>query len=271
MAAAAERGDVAALARCFDSKGANVNEADWSGHTPLMLAAARGHKSAVEFLLAKRADLNASERIDKLTSLMRAVAHGHKDVCEALLTAGADRTIANESGETAAELALATHDRSLFDFIVGWKGPSESEQEKEQRQRLVAQWRADQEVERAQRREQAAKDDSSSTELKHKRRQPNANGASGKNEKAVEHESEQPQEQHQKQPQSAENWRSCEVCFEVFDVDERRPLNLNCGHTFCLLCCSKLAKEKTKSKAKRDYARHVDKPPNWARNESKVK
>ncbi len=34
---------------------------------------------------------------------------------------------------------------------------------------------------------------------------------------------------------------NCEVCYDVFNEKERKPLSLvSCGHTFCSSCISKL-------------------------------
>lgn len=39
---------------------------------------------------------------------------------------------------------------------------------------------------------------------------------------------------------------SCNICFEQYDKDERRPLAPNCGHIICEPCLLKITGEKMK-------------------------
>lgn len=34
----------------------------------------------------------------------------------------------------------------------------------------------------------------------------------------------------------------CKVCFELFNEDTRKPININCGHTFCSKCLDTLTR-----------------------------
>ncbi|CAL4118837.1 unnamed protein product, partial [Meganyctiphanes norvegica] len=33
---------------------------------------------------------------------------------------------------------------------------------------------------------------------------------------------------------------SCKICFNAFNMTDRRPRNLDCGHSYCTLCCTEL-------------------------------
>ena len=55
-----ERGDVDAVNQCI-SDGQNVNMRDGDGRSSLFVAAMEGHKTIVEILLAKGADVNAKD------------------------------------------------------------------------------------------------------------------------------------------------------------------------------------------------------------------
>ena len=55
-----ERGDVDAVNQCI-SDGQDVNMKDGHGRSSLFVAAMEGHKTIVEILLAKGADVNASD------------------------------------------------------------------------------------------------------------------------------------------------------------------------------------------------------------------
>lgn len=83
-----------------------------SGDTALHLAAACNADSAVEFLIAQGADLNARNDCGD-TSLHRAAENGGADTCTLLLAAGADVDARNESGNTALHYVLFAHDRAM--------------------------------------------------------------------------------------------------------------------------------------------------------------
>jgi ankyrin repeat protein len=73
--------------------GANPNTATPSGETPLMNAARAGSTHVVKALLARGAQVNATEKVRGQTALMWAAANRHAPVVKALLEGGADVTI----------------------------------------------------------------------------------------------------------------------------------------------------------------------------------
>lgn len=83
-----------------------------------MFAAARDHKVAVEFLIARKANVN---QLDKhgAGALHCAAFYGHKDVCEVLLKAGADKSIVFK-GNNSAQCAAARGHKELAAFIDSW-------------------------------------------------------------------------------------------------------------------------------------------------------
>ena len=64
------------------AKGANVNEPDDTGMTPLMTAAAQGHVAVARLLIAAGANVNATDR-DAITALMRAAASNRTEAVAA--------------------------------------------------------------------------------------------------------------------------------------------------------------------------------------------
>jgi len=34
----------------------------------------------------------------------------------------------------------------------------------------------------------------------------------------------------------------CEICFIMFNSDDKKPLILNCGHTYCSSCLAQIRK-----------------------------
>ena len=69
--------------------GANVNQQDIDGWTPLHLAAYNGHQAVVQALIAAGADVNQQDN-DGRTPLHRAACYGHQEVVQALIAAGAN-------------------------------------------------------------------------------------------------------------------------------------------------------------------------------------
>ena len=86
---AAYDGDVARISALLAAgRGVDVDGANAAGHTPLLVAAKRGHKAAVAALLAAGANVHAVAN-DCNTALMFAAADGHAAVTAALIAAGA--------------------------------------------------------------------------------------------------------------------------------------------------------------------------------------
>ena len=83
---AAAQGDLSQLAELLH-KGANVNEPDQQGNTPLHLAAQNGHGILVQFLVGHKADVNRKNMFHYIP-LHLAAASGHTAIVQALIVAG---------------------------------------------------------------------------------------------------------------------------------------------------------------------------------------
>ena len=70
--------------------GADPDSANADGQTPLMLAAFNGSVEVARALIAKDADVNATEQWTGQSALMWAVARNHPEVAQLLITNGAD-------------------------------------------------------------------------------------------------------------------------------------------------------------------------------------
>jgi ankyrin repeat protein len=86
---ASRTGD-AAMVELLLRAGANPSKAHPEGETPLLAASRTGSVPTVRLLLARGVDVNAAEGFQRTTPLMWAAAEGHRDVVDLLLEAGAD-------------------------------------------------------------------------------------------------------------------------------------------------------------------------------------
>ena len=71
-------------------RGANIEEVNDEGYTPLMEAAREGHEEMVALLLSQGADINAQTEETQETALTLACCGGFLDVADFLIKAGAD-------------------------------------------------------------------------------------------------------------------------------------------------------------------------------------
>lgn len=95
--------------------GAEPNQPDDDGWSPLMVAAANGRLQLVKLLVDAGANVNrrakARSTLDGMTALMAASHHGHSQVVQYLLEAGAKPDLKSSKGLDAATIAaLEGHD-----------------------------------------------------------------------------------------------------------------------------------------------------------------
>jgi len=108
----------------IDEQGADVNDVDEYGESPLMDACIRGHSEVVEFLIRRGADVNICD-IRGLTALMCACIHGGENgraIVLSLLKAGANVDRVTFHGmhgmHRTAFTCLHQHDH-MRDAIIG--------------------------------------------------------------------------------------------------------------------------------------------------------
>jgi CubicO group peptidase (beta-lactamase class C family) len=101
---AALQGDTEAVRRAI-AAGADLNQRDAYGSTPLLVAATFGRIEVARALIAAGADLRLKDRQGS-TPLHVAAFLGHPELVRAMVDAGADRYATNDSGRTARDLAL---------------------------------------------------------------------------------------------------------------------------------------------------------------------
>jgi ankyrin repeat protein/tetratricopeptide (TPR) repeat protein len=86
---AVEKGDPDKIKTLLKKDGELMDSGDEKNRTPLAVAAARGHKELVRFLVNNGANVNAKD-INGCTPLMRAKQKGHVEIVNMLLAKGAD-------------------------------------------------------------------------------------------------------------------------------------------------------------------------------------
>lgn len=111
---AALRGDVDTM-KLLVARGAQVHRDGW---TPLHYAASGPSAAAVRWLLDNGAPVDARAPTGS-TALMLAARYGHEDSVFMLLAAGADRTLRDDKGRQAADLARMDGRESLAQRLEG--------------------------------------------------------------------------------------------------------------------------------------------------------
>lgn len=113
VCAAAERGDLAEVARLLDADQAQVHATTRSGsvgpHTALHLAAWQGHLDVARLLLDRGADPDAAGE-GGAAPLDYAIKHRNPEVVDLLLDRGADPNRADESGVRPLDLCMVGFD-----------------------------------------------------------------------------------------------------------------------------------------------------------------
>ncbi|MES9970101.1 MAG: ankyrin repeat domain-containing protein [Candidatus Thiodiazotropha sp.] len=85
--------------------GADVNQKDKGGYTSLMLAASNNHPQVIDLLLEAGAQIDLVETTQGWTALIWAAKRGHRAAVESLLAHPADREIKDFSGKRAVDWA----------------------------------------------------------------------------------------------------------------------------------------------------------------------
>ena len=97
--------------------GADVNELQLDGSSPLLWAVNRGEVDLVKALLAKQADPNATNEFGA-NPLTEAAKVNNAEMVQMLLDAGAKVDSANPDGETALMLAIQAGNQPMFDALL---------------------------------------------------------------------------------------------------------------------------------------------------------
>lgn len=97
--------------------GADINQANAQGYTPLMEAARTGDHRVLEQLLSQDAEVDAQNDAGA-TALMIAAKYGHTHTIQQLLDHGADPGIINNYGNKASDFAKAYKKRDAYRALL---------------------------------------------------------------------------------------------------------------------------------------------------------
>ncbi|KAF4337488.1 CAMK kinase [Fusarium beomiforme] len=119
---ATKHGRTSLLVSLLKLKGADVEERDACGCTPLILAASEGCVNIVEVLLDNGANIEASN-LAAYTPLMSAADNGHPSVVSILLERRADVRSHDHEGRTSLALAARKGHTSTVQFLLSRNAP----------------------------------------------------------------------------------------------------------------------------------------------------
>jgi len=113
---AAAKGDLAKVKALVAKDAKLINLKDGSGATPLHFAVAGGQKAVVEYLLSKKADVNARKN-DGVTPLHVAASLGKLEIAKLLIAKGANKDASDSKGRTPLTLAGEKGHVEMIDLL----------------------------------------------------------------------------------------------------------------------------------------------------------
>jgi len=117
VANAAMDGDIAAVQSLL-KQGVPVDDAQGDGMTALHWAAQRGDLAMTKLLLASKANVNATTRLNAVTPLFMAARKGNAAIIQELLNSGASVDTASTVGTTALMVAAASGNPDAVRFLL---------------------------------------------------------------------------------------------------------------------------------------------------------
>lgn len=120
MIAACQEGHLVVVTTLIEA-GANVNQTNKDGATPLYWASVNGHCEIVQALLKADADVNIARSDKGYNPLMAASHSGNVNIVMALIEAGTDVNEINKDGGTALDIAAQNGYKDIVKTLKIWK------------------------------------------------------------------------------------------------------------------------------------------------------
>lgn len=116
---AAETGNIKLLVE-LATEGADVQQANSDGNTPLMLASYAGHVEIVEWLVRHAKARTTEQNASGNTALLLACAYGRLDIVKFLLREQGVKALTQKNAQGVTPLLIAAHHQQLtiFDFLI---------------------------------------------------------------------------------------------------------------------------------------------------------
>lgn len=116
---AAETGNIKLLVE-LATEGADVQQANSDGNTPLMLASYAGHVEIVEWLVRNAKARTTEQNASGNTALLLACAYGRLDIVKFLLREQGVKALTQKNAQGVTPLLIAAHHQQLtiFDFLI---------------------------------------------------------------------------------------------------------------------------------------------------------
>ena len=105
------------IAKVLIAAGADINKRDVYGFTALIYASKYGHLSTVQLLVSKGADINMHE-VHGNTALMFVCFVGFLSIVQFLVSKGADINVVNDVGITALDIATRLGHTEIINFLT---------------------------------------------------------------------------------------------------------------------------------------------------------
>ena len=127
---ACEKGDIQAVKQHLDA-GADVNDKDDNGFTPLIYTCGEGHVELSEFLIEKGADMHAKAGYPSSSPLHAAASENYEEIAALLIIKGADVNMKKDDSETPLDWAEEEKNADLADLLRKHGGKTGEELEDE--------------------------------------------------------------------------------------------------------------------------------------------
>ena len=107
------------IAKLLIQNGAELNNFDLNGCSPICYAAEYGANEIVELLIENGADIDAQDKF-KMNALHYAVLNNHPKTAITLLSCSASLTVKNNQGDVPIEATLKTVDSAAFKSLLNF-------------------------------------------------------------------------------------------------------------------------------------------------------